>query len=96
MIEWNTRSADDWLKEIAELATPQGQHDVSGRPVEDWATESLLAAWEADENPLTGTRIKPGAKLGRDFFGKSLPVVRQRLYQAGVTLAFELNECFGE
>ena len=32
--------------------------------VEDWATECLLAAREAYEDPATGQRIKPGAKLG--------------------------------
>jgi hypothetical protein len=33
MIEWHTRSEDVWLKEIAELATPQSQQDASGGPM---------------------------------------------------------------
>ena len=32
--------------------------------IEDWATESLLAAWQAHHDPVAGQRIKPGAKLG--------------------------------
>jgi hypothetical protein len=32
--------------------------------VEDWATESVLAPREAYQDPATGQRMKPGAKLG--------------------------------
>jgi hypothetical protein len=39
-------------------------------------------------------RIKPGAKLGDAYQEKSLPVVRQRMFRAGVRLAKVLNECF--
>ena len=39
-------------------------------------------------------RIKPGAKLAGDHEEKSLPVVRRRLYLAGVRLADVLNEAF--
>jgi hypothetical protein len=44
--------------------------------------------------PQTGGRIKPGQKLGALYFDEQLPVVRHRLYQAGVRLAMVLNECF--
>ena len=33
--------------------------------VEDWATESLLAARQAYQVPETGKRLKPGQKLSR-------------------------------
>jgi hypothetical protein len=56
------------------------------------ATESLLAARAAYQDPATGQRIKPGAKLGDAYQERSLPVVKQRLYQAGVRLAGVLNE----
>jgi hypothetical protein len=39
-------------------------------------------------------RIKPGAKLADAYLEKSLPVVRRRLYLAGVRLAGVLNEAF--
>jgi S1/P1 Nuclease len=64
--------------------------------VEDWATESLLAAREAYQDPRTGLRMKPGAKLADDYQAKSLPVAKRRLYQAGVRLAMVLNEVFQE
>jgi nuclease S1 len=62
--------------------------------VEDWATESLLAARAAYQDPVTGMRIKPGAKLGQQYHDANLPVARHRLYQAGVRLAIMLNEAF--
>ena len=45
-------------------------------------------------DPTTGLRIKSGAKLGDAYFDKNMPIVRQRLYFAGVRLARVLNECF--
>ena len=60
----------------------------------DWATESLVAAREAYVDPLTGNRIKPGAKLGLDYHEKNLPVVKDRMYRAAIRLARVLNECF--
>ncbi len=62
--------------------------------VEDWATESLLAAREAYVDPLTGQRIKSGAKLGLDYHNKNIPVVKERMYLAGMRLAKVLNEAF--
>jgi hypothetical protein len=67
-----------------------------GGTVEDWATESLLAARHAYQDPVTGKRIKPGAKLGEQYHEQKIPAVRQRLYQAGVRLAWVLNEAFPE
>jgi nuclease S1 len=62
--------------------------------VADRATESLLAAREAYQNPLTGQRIKPGAKIGAEYFDKNLPIARERLFHAGIRLAIVLNEAF--
>jgi hypothetical protein len=56
------------------------------------ATESLLAARAAYQDPATSQRIKPGAKLGDAYQQTNLPVVKQRLYQAGVWLAWVLND----
>ena len=64
--------------------------------VEDWATESLLAARPAYQEPMSGKRIKSGEKLSDAYQEASLPVVRRRRYQAGVSLAMVLNEAFPE
>ena len=63
--------------------------------VEDWATESLLAAREAYQDPATGQRLKPGTKLADVYQEKSLPVVRRRL-PGRIGLAMVLNEAFPE
>ena len=94
IIERVSRNEDYWLKELTVLPTPQSRDTTAEGTVEDWATESLLAAREAYQDPTTKQRIKPGTKLGQAYLDKSLPVVRQRLYQAGVRLARVLNEAF--
>jgi hypothetical protein len=35
-----------------------------------------------------------GAKLGQEYLDLNLPIVKQRLYRAGIRLADVLNECF--
>jgi hypothetical protein len=40
--------------------------------------------------------LKPGQKLGDAYQAASIPVVRQRLTQAGIRLAVVLNEALGE
>jgi hypothetical protein len=54
----------------------------------------LLAAREAYQDPVTGKRIKSGTKLGTQYQDKNLPVVRRRLAQAGLRLAWVLNDAF--
>jgi nuclease S1 len=61
---------------------------------EDWASESLLAARAAYQIPGTDERLKSGQKLGDDFQAIHLPVVRRQLAQAGMRLAWVLNEAF--
>ena len=62
--------------------------------VEDWATESILAARQAYQVPETGMRLKSGQKLGDAYLQAKLPTVRRRLYQGSVRLALVLNEVF--
>ena len=78
------------------MDTPEARAKALSGSVEDWATESLLAARVAYQDPAIGRRIKPGTKLGDAYQEGNLPVVKQRLYQAGVRLAWVLNEVFRE
>jgi hypothetical protein len=96
MIERVSKDEKVWLKDLATLDSPQALADARKGRVEDWATESLLAARAAYVVPQTGGRIKPGQKLGALYFDEQLPVLRHRLYQAGVRLAMVLNEAFAE
>jgi nuclease S1 len=76
-----------WLENLAELDTDQNRAAWMSGSVEDWATESLLLAREAYLIPGTDTRLRSGQKLGDEYQAKHVPVVRRRLYQAGVRLA---------
>jgi S1/P1 Nuclease len=63
---------------------------------EDYWLRELAVLPSAQRPEPTGKRIKPGAKLGDAYVEANEPVVRRRLYQAGVRLAMVLNEAFAE
>ena len=94
MLARMSNDEDYWLKDLATLDTEEARKAGSEGTVEDWATESLHAAREAYVDPLTGQRIKSGAKLGLDYHNKNIPVVKERMYRAGIRLAKVLNDCF--
>jgi len=87
---------DFWLADLATLDTPEARAVAMRGTVEDWATESLLAARQAYQVPETGKRLKPGQKLGHAYLEANLPVVRRRLYEGGIRLAMVLNETLAE
>jgi hypothetical protein len=93
------RAGDDedrWLADLVALDTREVRTKVMAGTVEDWATESLLAARDAYNDPATGRKIKRGTELGESYQAANLPVARRRLYQAGVRLAMVLNEAFAD
>lgn len=97
LIESVTKDEETWLKTLAELDTEANRAAWQAGTVEDWATESLLAARAAYVVPGTDDkRIKSGQKLGSDYAERSMPMVRQRLAQAGVRMAWVVNEALGE
>ena len=96
MIERAGHTEQFWLAELAKLDTPENRDAAMRGTVEDWATESLLAARAAYTVPESGKRLKPGQKLGDAYVAANLPVVRRRLYQASIRLAMLLNEAFPE
>jgi hypothetical protein len=94
LVEWHSRNESFWLSDLAELDTAENGAAWMAGTVEDWATESLLAAREAYLIAGTDQRLKSGQKLGKEYFDTHLPVVRRRLCQAGLRLAMVLNEAF--
>jgi nuclease S1 len=74
------------------MDTPDARKAAMAGTVEDWATESILASRKAYQDPATGERIKPGAKLGDAYQAKSLPIAKECLYRASARLAMVLNE----
>ncbi len=96
MIERAGDDEDFWMADLAPLDTLGNREAAMKGAVEDWATESLLAARAAYQVPETGKRLKPGQKLSDAYYHGNLPVVQRRLYQASVRLATLLNEAFPE
>jgi len=52
------------LAGLSAMDTSQARAKAMSGTVNDWATESLLAAQRAYQDPATGQRIKAGTKLG--------------------------------
>ena len=96
MIERTSKDEDYWLKDLSTLDSPETGGEAMKGAVEDWATESLLAARQAYQVPETGMRLKSGQKLGDAYLQANLPTVRRRLYQSSVRLAMLLNGAFLE
>ncbi|WP_165072965.1 S1/P1 nuclease [Paludisphaera rhizosphaerae] len=92
MIERDGATEEAWLAILAK--EPAAEADAAGS-LEDWATESLLAARAAYQAPGTTQRMKSGAKLAEAYLEANRPVVRRRLHLATVRLARVLNEAFG-
>lgn len=87
---------EKWMADLIAMDTPEARTTAMAGTVEDWATESLLAAKGAYQDPATGRKITRGTKLGEPYQAKNLPVARRRLYQGGVRLAMVLNEVFAD
>jgi nuclease S1 len=68
-----------WLADLGQLDTAEARDAAMKGTVEDWATESLLAARQAYQVPETGQRLKPLQKLADAYLEANLPVVRRRL-----------------
>jgi hypothetical protein len=82
------------LTALTSLDTPKARQAAMKGTVEDWATESWLAAREAYKEPTMGMRLKSGLKLLDADMNANLPAALRRLDQAGVTLAMVLNDAF--
>jgi nuclease S1 len=80
MIARVSSKEDFWLADLGQLDTPENRQAAMKGTVEDWATESLLAAKQAYQVPEIGKRLKSGQKLGDAYVKANVPVVRQRLY----------------
>jgi hypothetical protein len=92
IIEHASENEQFWLDDLAALDTAENRTAWMKGTVEQWATESLVFARWAYLIPGKIERLKPGQKLGNEYQAAHLPVVRKRLAQAGLRLAWVLNE----
>jgi hypothetical protein len=95
IIERAGRVEDRWLADLAALDTPEARAKALTGAIEDWASESSLAARGAYQDPATGKRIRPGARLADAYQEVNLPVAWPRFYRVGVRLAWALNGTLG-
>jgi hypothetical protein len=98
MIELVDYNEEQWLQILHPQGAAVARYDMIVRSgtLEDWATESLLAARAAYYDPETGDQIVSGYHLGDAYIEANLPVVRHRLYLAGARLAETLEQAVNE
>jgi hypothetical protein len=83
-----------WAQELNALATPEKSMAWSRGLLADWATESLEAAKLLYRRPGLQDLLKPGTKLGEEYYRVALPIVRLQLARAGIRVAWMLNQIF--
>jgi hypothetical protein len=77
---------------LVAMDTDEARGKAQGGSVEDWATESLLAARQVYQDPATGLRIEPGARLGEAYYEANLPLARRQMLNASARLAWVLTD----
>jgi hypothetical protein len=94
IMERHTGNKQVWLWDMTFLANPGMVAGWSKGTPRDWASESLGVAKIAYRLPGKQALIRPGTKLGNEYYRFALPVVQRQLAKAGVRLAYTLNEVF--
>lgn len=94
----STRDNDrEWADRVRHQIKAEQVKKWMDAPVEDWATESLVAARTAYRGIQHPTkRLDPGTRISREYEDAALPMIEERLARASVRLAHELNGIFGE
>jgi hypothetical protein len=94
IMERHTGNKQVWLWDMTFLANPGRVAEWSKGTPRDWANESLAVAKLAYRLPGKQALIRPGTKLGSEYYAFALPIVQRQLAKAGVRLAYTLNEVF--
>jgi hypothetical protein len=85
------RNEDVLMRKLDELAhQSESSLWLKGR-IEDWADESLEVGRRAYLIPGSGSPLRPGDAIGRDYERANLPLAVDRLARSGVRLAYLLN-----
>jgi hypothetical protein len=91
VIERHTTNEQVWLWDLTFLANPKMVMEWSKGTPADWATETLLVAKSAYRLPGSQAIIRPGTKLGAEYYTFALPIIQRQLAKAGIRTAFILN-----
>jgi hypothetical protein len=91
VIERHTTNEQVWLWDLTFFANPKMVVEWSKGTPEDWATETLLISKTAYRLPGSQTLIRPGTRLGAEYYSFALPIIQRQLAKAGIRTAFILN-----
>lgn len=94
VIERHTKNENVWLWDFDFVANPKMAAEWVKGSTEDWATESLNLARQAYRDPGSERLLRPGARLGDDYYRFALPAVRTQLAKAGIRITHVLNDIF--
>jgi len=94
IIERHSKNPGVWLWDLTYIANPNRVAEWSKGTPEDWATESLVTARSAYRLPAGKTVIKPGTRIGAEYCGAALPIIRWQLAKAAIRTAWYLNQIF--
>jgi hypothetical protein len=94
LLERTGRDEPDYVSLLEKGITPEQARAWSGGQSVDWANESLDLARKAYRNPPDNAEIRNGDRLGQPYQDANLPLAERRVAQAGVRLAWILNEIF--
>ena len=91
MLTQSKLTAEEYAKTFEKLSKDQ-QAKWQNSTFADWANESLILNDEIyNFGPDQGKKIMP---LGKWYQEKNKPIANQRLHQAGIRLAYSLNQIF--
>ena len=90
----HTENENVWVWELTFVANPRSVEEWSKGSPEEWATESLLLSKSVRRVPGSSVPIKPGARIGSEYYKASLPTIQRQLAKAGVRTAWVLNRIF--
>lgn len=94
LLEKSGRDEAATLAALQASVTPDLAAEWSKGGAIDWANESLELARQAYRNPVDGSELRAGAKLAQPYEDANLPRAERRVAQAGVRLAWLLNDIF--
>jgi hypothetical protein len=94
IIERHTKNEQVWLWDFDFIANPRMVAEWSKGSAEDWASETLQIAKQAYCLPGTQRLIKPGTRLGNEYYSFALPVIQKQLAKSGIRIASVLNGIF--
>jgi S1/P1 Nuclease len=92
LIEHWSRDEDRWLAELVARDDALERSFAMDGTLEEWATEGLQAARQAYQDPATGMKIEPGARLAEAYYEANLPLARRQMLNASARLAWVLTD----